>query len=42
MVKSWDTNDLVIIEDRASSNGSEHTALVEVLERKGILIRQEF
>ena len=41
MAKPLDPKDLVTIEEVAVSNMWEITALVEVLERKGVLTRQE-
>ncbi len=41
MAEQLDPNDLVIIEDLAISSMWEVAALVEVLERKGVLTRQE-
>ncbi len=41
MAEPLDPKDLVTIEDLAISSMWEITALVEVLERKGVLTRQE-
>ena len=41
MAQPLDPNNLVTIEELAISNMWEHAALVEVLERKGVLTRQE-
>ncbi len=41
MAEQLDPNDLVTIEDLAISSIWEVAALVEVLERKGVLTRQE-
>ncbi len=41
MAESLDPNDLVTLEELAISNMWETSALVELLERKGILTRQE-
>ncbi len=41
MAGPLDPNDLVTLEELALSNMWETSALVEVLERKGILTRQE-
>ena len=41
MAESLDPNDLVTLEELAISNMWENAALVELLERKGILTRQE-
>ncbi len=41
MVEKFDPNALVTIEELAISNMWETTALVELLERKGILTKQE-
>ncbi len=40
MAKPLDPNDLVTIEELALSNMWETSALVELLERKGILTKQ--
>ncbi len=41
MVEKFDPNALVTIEELAISNMWETTALVELLERKGILTKQD-
>ncbi len=41
MVKPLDPNDLVSLDELAISNMWETSALVELLERKGILTKQE-
>ncbi len=41
MAKQLDPNDLVTLEELAISNMWETSALVELLERKGILTKQE-
>ncbi len=41
MAEKLDPNDLVTIEELAISNMWETSALVELLERKGILTKQE-
>ena len=41
MAEKLDPNDLVTLEDLAPSNMWETSALVELLERKGILTRQD-
>jgi len=41
MAKSLDPTDLVTLEELAISNMWETSALVELLERKGILTKQE-
>ncbi len=41
MAKQLDPNDLVTLEELALSNMWETSALVELLERKGILTRQD-
>ncbi len=41
MAKPLDPNDLVTIEELALSNMWETSALVELLERKGVLTKQE-
>ncbi len=41
MAEPLDPNDLVTLEDLALSNMWETSALVELLERKGILTKQE-
>ena len=41
MAEQLDTNDLVTLDELAISNMWETSALVELLERKGILTKQE-
>ncbi len=41
MAEPLDPNDLVALDDLALSNMWENAALVELLERKGILTKQE-
>ncbi len=41
MAEQLDTNDLITLEELALSNMWETSALVELLERKGVLTKQE-
>ncbi len=41
MAKQLDPKDLVTLEDLAISNMRENAALVDLLERKGVLTKQE-